>query len=1343
MKLLSSWFGINRALGPAIFSIALLSALLALAASPRHPATKSNSPAATVAKITSQCSASSVFSASFTQGQGTDPAVAQQWRDFRHNLVPANYDTVTIKGTFDSTGRILTDATIVPQIATAMKNATANSWNVGNITWEVNVGCVDSNGPPDATGLYATLNGGPVSCVCTDSSSYMVRPEIGASNSNWGGVNTVTCNAPSQSLTVIFSNSISPCCAPAPASMIAWWKAEGDAKDSQGNHDGTNNGATFTPGEVGNAFTFDGTDDSISIPPSTDWNFGTGDFTFDFWAISNDSIDRMHALSFEPDPTFATNNLDFNFNDSGVGLFLFWNGGGGNSIQVGNTGDYTNGQWHHFALTRSGSTFTLYIEGVAVGTANYTGAVDLSGGNNNYIGASTGQVTSSRFFWNGQVDEVEIFNRALSATDVANIYAAGSAGKCPCTPPPNNLVSWWPGDGGTDDIQGGNDGTFVGNPAYASGEVHQAFSFDGASASVNVPNSPSLNVGGQLTIDFWIKGDASNSFSGNQGLVATDFYGLEIENGPVAFYTSTTNGNSFSIASASISTNAWHHIAGTYDGSNINLYVDGVLQATAPQSGNISPMLANSFLTIGSEDGRSICPSCVGTRYFNGNIDEVEIFNRALTAAEVLSIYNAGGAGKCRSCVPAPGGLISWWKGDGNTRDAQANNNGTFNGTPAYGTGEVGQAFSFDGNVANYVSIPPAASLDLAKFSVDAWANPTTSSGVRYILVKEPPASNSSNYYLALIDGNLVEFGYQPGQYQFVDSTIAVPVNAWSHITGTYDGTTLKLYINGALNATTNANPSFLIPPFGQPLSIGSRTSNNTDAFVGLIDEVEIFGRALSDGEVHKIYDGGSHGKCPCVNAPNNLVSWWPGDGDANDIEDGHNGTLNGATFGPGEVGDAFSFDGTDDTVSIPDSTDWNFGTGEFTFDFWARSSSSSTARMYALDFAPVALQQSLDFDFNEGIGLVVFWNGNGSNPGTDSIYVGTPGQYTDGKWHHYALTRSGSTWTLYIDGAVAGTATYSQALDLSGGSNHQLGAFFLSGSEHNFWNGQIDEVEIFNRALTADEVAAIYHAAGAGKCKDVITLSASPPAGGTVSGGGTRGAGSTATVVATPNSCYQFVNWTENNNVVSTSPSYSFTVTADRTLVANFSIKTFTISASASPSSGGSVSGAGNYDCGSQVNLTAIPADCFNFVNWTENGNVVSTSATYSFTAGANRTLVANFSAANCPTPTISLSASTNQINEGQSATFTFSASPVPHKPVNVIYMMKGSAARNTDYTLSGTPLMVTIPANQVSATVVLHAIEDNGKREKKEQVTMTISKSSSYKIGKPNQASVQINDD
>lgn len=140
------------------------------------------------------------------------------------------------------------------------------------------------------------------------------------------------------------------------------------------------------------------------------------------------------------------------------------------------------------------------------------------------------------------------------------------------------------------------------------------------------------------------------------------------------------------------------------------------------------------------------------------------------------------------------------------------------------------------------------------------------------------------------------------------------------------------------------------------------------------------------------------------------------------------------------------------------------------------------------------------------------------------------------------------------------------------------------------------------------------------------ITATANPTEGGSVEGSGTYNYDATCTLTATASTGYHFVNWTEDGSVVSTDASYSFIVNDDRTLVANFALNDYTITASANPAIGGNVDGAGTYAHGTTCTVTASPNTNCTFNNWTENGNVVSTDATYSFTVTGDRTLVANF---------------------------------------------------------------------------------------------------------------------
>ena len=140
------------------------------------------------------------------------------------------------------------------------------------------------------------------------------------------------------------------------------------------------------------------------------------------------------------------------------------------------------------------------------------------------------------------------------------------------------------------------------------------------------------------------------------------------------------------------------------------------------------------------------------------------------------------------------------------------------------------------------------------------------------------------------------------------------------------------------------------------------------------------------------------------------------------------------------------------------------------------------------------------------------------------------------------------------------------------------------------------------------------------------INVSANPTNGGTVTGGGTYQQGQQCTVSAIASNGYSFTNWTENGNVVSTNRNYTFTVTGNRTLVANFTQQNYTITVSANPGNGGSATGGGTYQQGQSCTVHATANTGYTFTNWTENGNVVSTNANYTFTVNGNRTLVANF---------------------------------------------------------------------------------------------------------------------
>ncbi len=154
------------------------------------------------------------------------------------------------------------------------------------------------------------------------------------------------------------------------------------------------------------------------------------------------------------------------------------------------------------------------------------------------------------------------------------------------------------------------------------------------------------------------------------------------------------------------------------------------------------------------------------------------------------------------------------------------------------------------------------------------------------------------------------------------------------------------------------------------------------------------------------------------------------------------------------------------------------------------------------------------------------------------------------------------------------------------------------------------------------------------------ISVSANPNEGGTVIGGGTYEEGQSCTVTATANEGYTFTNWTENGTEVSSNPSYTFTVTDNHNLIANFVLNTYTVSVSANPANGGTVTGGGTFTYGESCTITATVSDGFSFINWTEGGSFVTSETTYTFTVTDNRDFVAHFTENPLPFYTITLSA-------------------------------------------------------------------------------------------------------
>ena len=643
---------------------------------------------------------------------------------------------------------------------------------------------------------------------------------------------------------------------PPPAGMVSWWPGDGNANDIVDGNPGTlQGGATFAPGIVGDAFSFDGVDDYVVVPDSANLDL-TEQFTLDAWinpsSLHNAPLDG--ALISKVGGAAGNNGYQFGITGNNAVLLCQFNAAGepwpGNQLIVDLPSAIPLHQWSHVACTYDNADLKIYVNGGLVGTqpVGAKSVVDsasnlrISGDDNNHV------------YFHGLIDEVEVFNRALTVDEIRAIYNAGSAGKIKPEPipPPAGMVSWWPGDGNANDIMDGNPGALFGDATYAVGKVGQAFSFDGAGDSVVVPHGPSLNLI-DFTLEAWIK--PSRTTPGQYQAIITK----NITPRPPSLWLYDDNivrvyFDPVSLAAGSttaLTLGNWHHLAATYDGAAVKIYINGVLDVSVPATD--TPATSVRPLLFGAgRDNNSF--------FFQGLMDDVAVYNRALIAEEVQSIYEAGSAGKLPPPPPEPiappAGMVSWWPGDGNPNDIMDANHGTLSGGTTYTGGKVDQSFSLDGT-DDSVIVAHDPSLNLTDFTFDAWVKPsrTTPGQWQAIITKNvgprPPS-------LWIYDTNIVQVYFDPIGLA-AGSAAALNLNNWHHVAATYDGSAVKIYINGVLDVSLPATGAPATNT--QPMHLGAGRDNNANFFQGLIDEVEIFNRALSADEIRAIYDAGSAGK--------------------------------------------------------------------------------------------------------------------------------------------------------------------------------------------------------------------------------------------------------------------------------------------------------------------------------------------------------------------------------------------------------------------------------------------------------------------------------------------------
>jgi hypothetical protein len=618
----------------------------------------------------------------------------------------------------------------------------------------------------------------------------------------------------------------------------------------------------------------------------------------------------------------------------------------------------------------------------------------------------------------------------------------------------------------------GSSGNTDPSKAWSPGISGTALSFDGSDDYVSISHSTSLSLTQGFTITFWFKmtenrfqpylQKGASAYEANYLMATNPGAGEFLTFG---WYNGGWRNNKITTSEHPIELNKWFFGAGVWDGTYSYIYLNGELWHKVDYSAY--PPLANTAsLLLGRQPGTSY--------YVKGLIDEVRIYNRALSEQEILEHYRnskyylASHFGPKTNCREDPGscidyGLVGYWsfdEGAGTTAyDASGKgNNGTIYGAK-WSQGKNNQALSFDG-VDDKVNCGSSESLNLTQaMTVLAWVYPIKYTGYPATILSRHTAWPYSGYALDFRNNKIEWLLLNNGTSYALQTSWNAPLNQWYFIAGTFDGITMKLYVNGKLEGQGRGSVG---STSGYELHIGEcgyhGASENIKA---IIDEVRIYNRALSEEEIRYLYNRG---------AP--IAHWKFDEGKGNIAYDssgnGNNGTIYGAQWVPGKFGSALSFDGVDDYVDCGNNPSVNLP-DSFTIEAWIKPLGSTG------NYNPTVDKQSnyrITLYSDRHIKAEVWV------PGVTNPYISTPANFFDwGKWYHFAFVRdkANSKIIFYWNGAF-----YNDANDTTVGYNItntytlKIGRFADYGE---YFMGLIDDVRIYNYARTPEQILQDYNA--------------------------------------------------------------------------------------------------------------------------------------------------------------------------------------------------------------------------------------------------------------------------
>ena len=677
--------------------------------------------------------------------------------------------------------------------------------------------------------------------------------------------------------------------------------------------------------------------------------------------------------------------------DFRVGLTVdptdYWNCNGANTVATG--------EWHHLVITHDGIAPKIYTDGVEGTTFSITTdktkwVADLTGSNYGRIGCINQSGGGNALFMDGEMDDFRYFRCVLSQTEIDALYASGSGTE-------TSIIVDSSVSGGHTAVQTFNDAQLDEGAGFIQtvpddSSFSEYAEFNGTSSYFSVPDHADWDVVGSnadsWTIDLWVKhtDHAATEAYMSQYQGAADYWWLghsDSSNG-IAFQAETTAGGVIVNTgyAGEINDTNWHHVAMCKVASEYAIYLDGA-QVNYVSAASVGTFAADLYLGVWDGAGSPLF------RY-DGRMDEVRIQNsNAFSATPVVGLSDTITVPVAPHTSDANTHLLLHL--DGNADDS---GNTTHTVTPAnitYGVGSKwnNASLKFDGT-GDYVTIPDSADWNIVtpvgSQTIDLQAAFNTHAGTDFLMEQWSGAA-ANRWHLTHTDGSGLQFQIVIGgsnQWSWTYSGLGeITDSNWHHIAMIKVGTFYAVYLDGN--------------------QIGIAWSPATADYTGTLEIGQFHGASnYFDGNMDEIRVQADN---YFLAAPNSYPA-------ASVLFKGETGLKNSC----GEM------NGISDYFTAPDHADWDFDSGDFTIDFWAKFDDVGTATREDICGQRVDVNNRWYIGFNQtGAGtpgkiLIEFNSTSGGVGGlrfrreVDATLVGA--------WHHFAFVRNGSNLYMFLDGS-------------------------------------------------------------------------------------------------------------------------------------------------------------------------------------------------------------------------------------------------------------------------------------------------------------------------------------